>query len=169
MAAAFTFMIVKCVGCEQEKSHSPDNFNLVTETRRGKEYQYIKRRCKPCLHHARMEYYRRNNVTERYKRRCKANYSSNRASMLKSKYGVTPEQFDEMLKAQNFKCAICGTDKNERHRFGRKIPFHVDHCHETGIVRGLLCGHCNRGLGDFRDSVSALEKAATYLKRFSDA
>src|SRR6267142_1795993 len=59
---------------------------------------------------------------------------------------------------QENSCAICGVS------FSR-TP-HVDHCHVTGKIRGLLCSKCNRGLGFFQDSVQTLESAVRYLKKF---
>lgn len=71
-----------------------------------------------------------------------------------------------MIKNQNYKCAICG---EEVFLFGdlknRNKVAHVDHDHETGEVRGLLCDKCNRGLGFFRDNPEYLLKAASYLKK----
>lgn len=75
----------------------------------------------------------------------------------KTKYGLTLAQFDAMLVAQGFECAICSTPLTD----GRRTS--VDHCHATGKVRGLLCGHCNSGLGFFKDSPDKLFAAATYL------
>lgn len=62
-----------------------------------------------------------------------------------------------MLAAQDYKCLICG----------RPDPEHVDHSHETGKVRGILCFNCNQGLGNFRDDVGILVRAANYLIRGS--
>jgi hypothetical protein len=69
-----------------------------------------------------------------------------------------------MLKAQNYKCAICG---NEDEVEGRKLA--IDHCHSEGRVRGLLCGKCNRGLGLFYDNTDLLEKAKDYLVKYANA
>lgn len=76
----------------------------------------------------------------------------------KSKYGVSPEQFDAMLAAQKEACAICGTKEPK----GRGA-FNVDHCHTSGVVRGLLCQPCNTALGLFRDDTVLLSRASTYL------
>lgn len=80
---------------------------------------------------------------------------------LKRKYGMTLEQYDEMLAAQGGVCAICGGP-----HVGTGGRYHVDHDHDTGKVRGLLCGPCNTGLGQFKDSSLVMEKAMAYLRSF---
>ncbi len=75
-------------------------------------------------------------------------------------YGVTPEQVEAMLSAQNGCCAICETTSP-----GGKGDWHVDHCHTSNVVRGLLCHHCNVGIGHLKDDISTLEKAVLYLKK----
>lgn len=77
-------------------------------------------------------------------------------------YGIDLRRYELMLKAQKDKCAICrgvGFRMAEHH----KMMLVVDHCHETGTVRGLLCHNCNRGLGLFKDSAQALRRAQSYL------
>ena len=82
-----------------------------------------------------------------------------RKSYLKQKFGITPADYDAMLKAQGGTCAICGTLDP-----GRGSPyFHVDHCHATNVVRGLLCNSCNIALGHFKDDVQRLAAAIEYL------
>lgn len=76
----------------------------------------------------------------------------------KKKYGLNRGEYAEMLAAQDGKCALCGT-ANQGPR-----AFDVDHCHETNRIRGLLCGKCNTGLGQFNHDVSTLELAISYLK-----
>lgn len=78
------------------------------------------------------------------------------------RYGITPEQFDQMLHDQSGLCAICG-DKPDPDGRGAYARLHIDHCHATGEVRSLLCGRCNQGLGYFRDDPNRLAAAAQYL------
>lgn len=78
---------------------------------------------------------------------------------LQNQYGITEEDYELMLKRQDGKCAICSTDTPT----GKWKRFAVDHCHITGIVRGLLCNECNRGMGLLRDNSELLRKAANYL------
>lgn len=76
---------------------------------------------------------------------------------LKHKYGIDILRFEEMVAEQDNCCAICNEEFT-------KTP-HVDHCHESGEVRGLLCMYCNTGLGKFRDDPERLSNAITYLER----
>ena len=83
---------------------------------------------------------------------------------LKTRYGITTEQYAEMVKIQNNRCAICGNEETAKHnRTGLVQKLAVDHCHTTGKNRGLLCQDCNRGLGKFKDSPQRLKKAIEYL------
>lgn len=75
-------------------------------------------------------------------------------------YGVTAARFQALLAHQGGCCAICLTPDP-----GAGRNWHVDHCHETGVVRGLLCTHCNLGLGHFKDNRVSLANAAKYLLR----
>lgn len=74
---------------------------------------------------------------------------------LKHKYRLTEEDHAALVERHQGRCAICGAEK----------PLHIDHDHATGIVRGLLCEHCNRGLGMFQDTPRLLESAAAYIRR----
>jgi hypothetical protein len=74
----------------------------------------------------------------------------------KWKYGISPEQVQQLLAGQNNKCAICQAAP----------PTHLDHDHKLGITRGMLCAACNQGLGFFKDSADSLEAAAAYLRGF---
>lgn len=74
--------------------------------------------------------------------------------------GVNQEQYEEMLKIQDERCAICNT-----HQSKKKLRLAADHCHTTKVFRGLLCGHCNTGIGLFKDNIKSLEAAIEYLKK----
>ena len=85
--------------------------------------------------------------------------AENRRRWLKRKFNVTPKWFDEKLASQNGACAICQTETP-----GGPGHFHVDHCHGTKKIRGLLCNHCNVGLGCFKDNPDTLLAAIYYLE-----
>jgi len=78
---------------------------------------------------------------------------------LRRKYGFGIERFNEMFAAQNGCCAICGRHQTE---FVKGLA--VDHDHDTGAIRQLLCPNCNVGLGSFRDNIGLLAKAIKYLE-----
>lgn len=69
-------------------------------------------------------------------------------------YGLSFEDYESMRTIQGNKCAICS----------KESYLHVDHDHETGNVRGLLCQQCNTGLGLFKDNVKNMESAVKYIK-----
>lgn len=74
-------------------------------------------------------------------------------------YGMTEQEYEDMAAAQGYKCRICERPAaNER--YGK---LSIDHCHSTGVVRGLLCMYCNTALGKFRDNPRVLLRAAQYL------
>lgn len=75
-------------------------------------------------------------------------------------YKLTEDEYRNLLKAQGGKCAIC----LKGFRKIGKLP-RVDHCHETGAVRGLLCHGCNHGIGMFGDDPQRMDNAAAYLRR----
>ena len=82
---------------------------------------------------------------------------------LKADYGISPEQYDAMLSAQEGVCAICAGPETRTNREGAPRYLSVDHDHSTGRVRGLLCSTCNRGIGQFGDDVERLRSAVAYL------
>lgn len=75
-------------------------------------------------------------------------------------YKITADQYRAMLDAQGGVCAICKTECNR----STTTRMCVDHCHDTGKVRGLLCFKCNSGLGKFNDDQELLRSAAKYLE-----
>lgn len=76
-------------------------------------------------------------------------------------YGLTGAQYDEMVQTQGGRCAICGSSTSGRKGSARLL---IDHCHQTGKIRGLLCFFCNTMLGNAKDSPDRLRVAAEYLE-----
>jgi len=96
------------------------------------------------------------------KRRMRGGFSiklEDRKASLWRNYKIRIEQVNELEKKQNYVCAICSKPPQRR-------SLDVDHDHVTGKVRGLLCEHCNKGLGHFHDDPNLMMLAAEYLKQF---
>ena len=152
-----------CPECERELSL--DSFRL---RKTGIPYAY----CDPCQNKRSREAYHNRKIENpeahrarqlkgyEWKRNHTTTYSKNysRNSYLKKKYGITLNDYEEILKSQNRVCAVCQEFCNS----GRALA--VDHCHISGKIRGLLCINCNQGLGKFKDSIKLLDKAIDYLK-----
>ena len=77
---------------------------------------------------------------------------------MQRRYGITAAQRDEFIRQQGGGCRLCGKI------LGANCRPHIDHCHHTGAIRGILCSGCNQSLGKFGDSVEGLERAIAYLK-----
>ena len=92
-------------------------------------------------------------------RRKELNPEAQRRAELKRLYGITFEQYVQMFSDQGEVCAIC------KQQCQTKKSLSVDHDHETGRVRGLLCNRCNRALGMFRDDAALIFRAAQYLNK----
>ena len=89
-------------------------------------------------------------------------YLNNR---LKLRFNITLEQYNQILKDQDNKCAICKNPETIKSNYTGKIKnLAVDHDHKTGKIRGLLCYNCNGSLGKFKEDFQILENALNYLK-----
>lgn len=82
---------------------------------------------------------------------------------LMSAHGIALSDFQDMLAMQNGRCAICGYSDMSDPKF---FPV-VDHCHKTGVIRGILCSNCNQAIGKFKDNQNNLLSAIAYLSRHS--
>lgn len=81
-----------------------------------------------------------------------------RAYWLKHKYGISLDEFNSLLEKQNHRCAICQTP--EPVGYG----WHLDHCHSSGKVRGILCQRCNQAIGLLNEDTNVFKKAVEYLE-----
>ena len=99
---------------------------------------------------------------EREQRHIAQQRGAARLRLLK-KYNLTAECYAKMLIAQGGGCAVCGNTIGGNVHDNEKL--HIDHSHQTGIVRGLLCSACNTGLGKFKDDASLLRRAIGYIER----
>ena len=138
-----------CNKCKQEKVLS--SFSKSSANKDG-----LTTRCKECDNIAKKAWSKNNPEKA---------YSSMRQNNLKTKYKVDLDWYEKQFKKQDFKCAICETKENIVVGSKNALNFAVDHDHETGKVRGLLCNQCNRALGMFKDNLDVLKKAISYLKK----
>ena len=130
--------MLKCSTCKEIKPK--DGFAKRNNASRG--YAYC---CKSCI----------NKAIHKSPRKKEVRWDQ----QLRNKYGITLEEYNTILESQNGKCRICET---EECLSGKRMA--VDHNHQTGKVRGILCFKCNTGLGKFMDSIDLLKQAASYLK-----
>ncbi len=105
-----------------------------------------------------------------YERKLYIKYlEENRVRGVTKNKNITIEQYYEMLKIQNNKCAICNKAETRKIKGSNEIArLCIDHCHETGIVRSLLCSDCNTGIGKLEDSPDLLRKAAEYIEHHKE-
>lgn len=102
----------------------------------------------------------RNEIREKVKRYQDGHPEMRLAQRVKQ-YGLTLDDYKELQKKQNGKCAICGAEIGNSE--GDRL--YVDHNHKTGKVRGILCSNCNIGIGKFHDNISLLKRAIEYLEK----
>ncbi len=162
----------KCKGCGEVKPLT--NFH---KNRKGSESRKYK--CKTCTNAEAKEWARNHpeNVkasqrkrraadAERFREKERAYYQKTKERRLELKklerfrrYGITYDAFFELLGGQDFACSIC------QETFEEADPrnVHIDHCHDSSRVRGILCRNCNIGIGHLKESPDLLRRAADYL------
>lgn len=149
-----------CLACNRERNRA-----WYRESRRRlglevRDYSWIPdgfRWCPSCQQAVAHEDYIRNSGTASgFGSRCRTcDSAANSDSYFYRKYKLTRPQLEDLRAAQGDSCAICGAPE----------PQHLDHDHDSGEVRQLLCQRCNQGLGLFRDEPSYLRAAADYVER----
>ena len=119
---------------------------------------YRRAECKDCQ----AKYRKENNEKrlEYLKKWAKENPEKRRAQKYRYRYKIDIDQYNTMLKKQGGSCKICKSKDTKRKN---TEFFAVDHCHDTGKIRGLLCYNCNSGLGKFNDNPELIKKALDYL------
>lgn len=132
---------MRCYKCGKDKPES--EFNMNRSKSRGRSSE-----CKIC-HTASNKIYSR-----------KTQHRCHRDSWLKRKYGITSQDYNAIYEKQGGVCAICGgTQSHSKRKY-----LEIDHDHDTGKIRALLCLNCNTTLGLVKESTEILEKAIGYLK-----
>lgn len=138
----------ECCICNTRKPFS-DFFNYKNKND-GKSY-----RCKSCDDLARKKWAIDN--PERA-------HLSQRERNLKHRFSVDLKWYEKQFEKQNYSCAICKSKTNKTAGDREFWNFSVDHCHNSGKVRGILCNNCNRALGLFQDNPKLIRKAAEYVE-----
>jgi len=120
-----------------------------------------RRRNKERLAAQQRQYYRDHHEERKaYERKYNRERRNSRMAYNRQKlFGLSPSEYEQMVIAQSGVCKICGQPPS-----GRRTALCVDHDHNTGQIRGLLCSLCNVGLGHFKDSPELLQKAIDYLQ-----
>ncbi|KKN64899.1 hypothetical protein LCGC14_0487330 [marine sediment metagenome] len=161
----------RCPDCEKElrsgefytnKSKKGGLSSYCRECTRRQSRKYRKNNLAKC--HGYERKYRRTEQGQKISRETARKYRQSeqgrrvhRRNQLRIKYGLTPEQHEQIYLDQNGCCALCG----DLVAYDR---VNVDHDHRTSRIRGLLCNRCNHGLGSFGDTLEGLQKAVNYLK-----
>lgn len=143
-----------CKSCSKEKPLS----EFYTDHQAKDKLMY---ECKNCSNQRTRKYYQDNidkkrEIGRKYYHKDPLREKARRYS---KNFGISLSELEEMFKEQNNCCKIC---KKHQKEFNK--PLAVDHCHDTNLIRGLLCGRCNRGLGYFKDSPELLQSAMQYLE-----
>lgn len=144
-----------CTKCKTEKEESC--FSLDKYNDRLHSW------CKSCNNEKNKKWLKENKekIQEYRKGRYSETKDKIRWQVVKRKYGISENEYLEMLKKQGGGCAICGKIDAKHWQTNNLL---IDHCHTTGKVRGLLCNNCNTALGLVSDNIDTLKQMIKYLK-----
>lgn len=150
-----------CNGCQRRRRRS--SFYTARHKKQG-----IQSRCKDCNKAKALAYHQANRAhciarKKAWHRKHPADKEAVRDRMYRRSYGYTLAQYNKQLAAQEGVCPLCRRPPDPED--GRRYA--LDHCHTTGLMRGVLCSACNGGLGCFRDDVDRLLRAAAYLEEWA--
>lgn len=140
-----------CGKCQTTKPL--DDFYVL----RKKGRTYRQSWCKPCLRETNQQWKKANPDAVK---------AADRRKVLKKRYGITTSDYNKLLSEQNGGCGVCGKPERTIQRAGSPVQFMaVDHDHDTGRLRGLLCQSCNRTLGNMGDNLEGVMRFVAYLER----
>ena len=151
-----------CSGCDETKSIA--SFGKQKSRPDGVEY-----RCKKCMQIYRKKRYSNPKIKSKLLKSTatwrEKNPDSDANNHLIRKYGISLEQYNKMYQLQKGLCGICGKKESTRRRKKTQGDerLAVDHCHETGVVRGLLCFKCNTAIGSLGDNEEMVMRVVFYL------
>jgi hypothetical protein len=147
--------VKKCsaAGCDKKYSAKGLCASHYSAKQRADNPEYYKQK--------KREYWARDKVKHSTKRRAEYDHETAWAQRIQYNYGITSDDYYQLLETQRGCCAICLTDTPSSGRFKK---FSVDHNHKTGKVRSLLCHLCNTGIGVFKENDNLLHRAIAYLK-----
>ena len=140
---------------------SPEELQRVRERDKKYREKYQARRKQHAKEYYHLNKEERKESWQQWKRDNPTKYRANKRKQHYKTYGLSPDQVKSKLKSQDFCCAICGKPERDK----RKNRLCIDHNHETGAVRGMLCSRCNAALGFFEDDPALLKEAIRYLRR----
>jgi hypothetical protein len=149
-----------CLGCMLERRAALRKLNSARKPKRNRSTEYKARETARRREKYQTDPEYRKQILERQRELNKSpeRMAKRESWRLQHYYGVTKAKYDEMLLSQAGVCKICGSPRSTSHKLA------VDHCHETGAVRGLLCLNCNQALGKFKEDPALLDSAASYLR-----
>lgn len=137
----------------------------------GERKAYLRSTCMVCYRNKHME----DPAKREIHRKGSSNWYKNNPQLAKNqrlrKYGITLDQYNDLRQNQNYKCAICNkheTTVAQGRAYTTDHALHVDHCHDSGKIRGLLCTNCNTILGKCHDNPDVLKNAINYLTRSTE-
>lgn len=147
-----------CKSCGVEKPYSEYHITqkagYVGKDGYKRTTDVYKAHCKECYRKKQIEKYHELPLEKQKYRRRNRNSEYHREYKLKTKYGLTTEQFSAMIVEQNSSCKICNATLDKPQ---------IDHCHKTGKVRGLLCRSCNTSLGLLKENTDTLRSMINYI------
>jgi hypothetical protein len=141
--------IKTCTRCSEEKPLREFSLSSKATEKRNAVHRSV---CKPCSSARAMQWYRDNPGRT---------IANKRRFNLEKIYGITLADYDALMRKQAGVCAVCRKAPAGRH--SRDVRLVVDHCHKTGVTRGLLCNNCNRAIGLLGDDPILLRRAIAYL------